>query len=242
MPITTRRALLLAFTGLAAAGCASSGGPAPSTSFEPSRFQPWDDSAAPYRVHPGDAVEVTVHTADELSGEYPVGPDGRINLPLAGAVMVSDMTAPEAARTVAQRYSNVLRDPIVEVRPASFGSQRILVGGEVRDPGLYDMPSARIGVLEAVMLAGGPTIRAQRREVAVMRRAPDGGVMLRRVNLARALNGGGADAIPLDRHDIVFVPRSGIAEVNDFIELYVRNIIPIDNAFAYALADNLFNE
>lgn len=242
MPMTTRRALLLAFAGLAAAGCASSNGPAQSNGFEPARFQPWDDSAAPYRVHPGDAVEVTVHTADELSGEYPVGPDGRINLPLAGAIMISDMTAPQAARTVAQRYSSVLRDPIVEVRPSSFGSQRILVGGEVGDPGLYEMPSARIGVLEAVMLAGGPTIRAQRRNVVVLRRAPDGGVMLRQVNLARTLNGGGADAIPLDRHDIVFVPRSGIAEVNDFIELYVRNIIPIDNAFAFALADSVFNE
>jgi polysaccharide export outer membrane protein len=242
MVFTTRRTLLATLSGLALAGCAGSGGRSDPTAFEPARFQPWRDDAAPYRVHPGDGVEVTVHTADELSGEYPVAPDGRINLPLAGAVMIADMTAPEAARTVAQRYSSVLRDPIVEVRPTSFGSQRILVGGEVNEPGLYDMPSARIGVLEAVLLAGGPTIRAQRREVAVMRRAPDGGVMLRRVNLASALEGGAADSIPLSRHDIVFVPRSGIAEVNDFLELYVRNIIPIDNAFAYALADNLFNE
>lgn len=242
MPASTRRALLLGLSGLALAGCAAGGGRQTSTAgFEPTRFQPWEDGAAPYRVHPGDAVEVTVHTADELSGEYPVAPDGRINLPLAGAVMVADLTAPEAARIVAQRYSSVLRDPIVEIRPASFGSQRILVGGEVNDPGLYEMPSARIGVLEAVMLAGGPTIRARRSQVAVLRRAPNGGVMLRRVDLARALRGGGADAVPLNRHDIVFVPRSGIAEVNDFIELYVRNIIPIDSAFAFALADSLFN-
>lgn len=242
MAAPTRRFVLMALPGLGLAACANRSAAPSGPDFEPARFQPWSDDAAPYRVHSGDTVEVTVHTADELSGEYPVGPDGRINLPLAGGVMVASLTAPEAARALARQYSGVLRDPIVEVRPASFGSQRILVGGEVGDPGLYDMPSARIGVLEAVMLAGGPTIRAQRRDVAVMRRAPDGGVMLRRVNLARALQGGGADAIPLTRHDIVFVPRSGIAEVNDFLELYVRNIIPIDNAFAYALADNLFNE
>ena len=242
MAAPTRRTLLLTLSGLALAGCANAGGRPESRGFEPAGFQAWNDSAPPYRVHPGDEVDVTVHTAPELSGSYPVAPDGRINLPLAGAVMVTDLTAPDAARIVAQRYSGVLRDPIVEVRPASFGSQRILVGGEVNAPGLYDMPSARIGVLEAVMLAGGATIRAQRREVAVLRRAPDGGVMLRRVNLSSALRGGGADSVPLSRHDIVFVPRSGIAEVNDFIALYVRGIIPIDNAFAYALADNLFNE
>ena len=241
MAVTTRRALLITFAGLAAAGCAT---PSPdrAAEFDPSRFQGWDESAPAYRVHSGDTVEVTVHTANELSGEYPVAPDGRINLPLAGAVMIADLTAPEAARAVAQRYSSVLRDPIVEVRPASFGSQSILVGGEVGDPGVFEMPSARIGVLEAVMLAGGPTIRARRREVAVLRRAPDGGVMLRRVDLRGALAGGPADRVPLRRHDIVFVPRSGIAEINDFLELYVRNIIPIDNAFAFALTDNLFNE
>ena len=246
MKAPTRRTALFALPALALAGvnvsaCASSAGRA-AAEFTPDRFQAWDEGAPAYRVHPGDTLDVTVHTASELSGEYPIGPDGRINLPLAGAVMVADKTAPQAASALAQRYSSVLRDPIVEVRPATFGSQQILVGGEVGDPGVYEMPSARIGVLEAVMLAGGPTIRANRGGVAVLRRAADGGVMLRQVDLSDALRGGAGDNVPLGRHDIVFVPRSSIAEVNDFIELYVRNIIPIDNAFAFALADSVFND
>ncbi|MGJ3230417.1 MAG: polysaccharide biosynthesis/export family protein [Oceanicaulis sp.] len=238
----TRRQALTMLAAFAAAGCASREPAAPASGFEPSRFQAWSDAAPPYRLHPGDVVEVTVHTADELSGARDIGPDGRVNLPLAGAVMVTGMTAPEAARAMAARYASVLRDPIVEVRPQSFGSQRVLVGGEVGDPGLYEMPSARIGVLEAVMLAGGPTPRARRGRVVVLRRAEDGGVMLREVDLGSALRGGRADAVPLMRHDIVFVPRSGIAEVNDFVEQYVRNILPIDAAFSYALADSLFND
>lgn len=238
----TRRQALTALTAILAAGCAGRPRDPDSDGFEPARFQTWTDEAPAYRLYPGDSVEVTVHTAPELSGPRDVGPDGRINLPLAGAVMVTGLTAPQAARTMAGRYASVLRDPIVEVRPQSFGSQRILVGGEVNDPGLYEMPSARMGVLEAVMLAGGPTTRARRRRVVVLRRAEDGGVMLREVNLAAALDGGRADLIPLQRHDIVFAPRSGIAEVNDFLEQYVRNILPIDAAFSYALADRLFNE
>ncbi|MBL4539701.1 MAG: hypothetical protein JKP96_13615 [Oceanicaulis sp.] len=51
----------------------------------------------------------------------------------------------------------------------------------------------------------------------------------------------GSDTIPLARHDIVFAPRTAIAEINDFTELYIRNILPLDNAFAYALADQVFN-
>lgn len=238
----SRRALLVALPALGLAACMSNGSERAMRGFEPHRFQPWDNSAPSYQVFPGDTVEVVVHTANELTGTYEVGPDGRINLPLAGGVMIAEQTAPQAARLVAERYVSILRDPIVEVRPISFGSQQILVGGEVGEPGLYPLTSARTGVLEAVLAAGGPTIRANRREVVVLRRAPNGGVMMRQVNLARALDGRPGDAIPLTRHDIVFVPRSGIAEVNDFIELYVRGIIPIDNAFAFALADRLFNE
>jgi len=238
----TRRQALTALAILFTAGCAGRARTPESEGFEPSRFQDWNSDAPAYRLYPGDTVAVTVHTADELSGPRDVGPDGRVSLPLAGAVMVAGLTAPEAARTMAERYASVLRDPIVEVRPQSFGSQRILVGGEVTDPGLYDMPSARIGVLEAIMLAGGPTARARRRRIVVLRRAEDGGVMAREVDLAAALDGGRADLIPLQRHDIVFAPRSGIAEVNDFVEQYVRNILPIDAAFSYALADSLFSD
>lgn len=252
MAAITRRAALAALTGAFAAGCTSVPDtpvptpdmtPAPPAGRETPRFQPWEDSAPAYRLFPGDVVDVTVHTATELSGEYPVGPDGRVNLPLAGGVAVAGQTAPEAASTLASRYAAVLRDPIIEVRAASFGSQRILVGGEVNEPGLVDLPSTRVGVMEAVLLAGGPTIRARRGSVAVLRRADNGGVMLREVDLSRALSGSaGADTIALTRHDIVFVPRSSIAEVNDFVELYVRNIIPLDQAFAFAFADSIFND
>jgi polysaccharide export outer membrane protein len=252
MAAITRRAALAALTGALAAGCSHvsdapvpaqrTGGGSPGVS-EAIRFQPWSDSAPAYRLFPGDVIDVTVHTASELSGEYPVGPDGRVNLPLAGAIAVAGQTAPEAAGVFASRYASVLRDPIIEVRASSFGSQRILVGGEVTTPGLVDLPSTRIGVMEAVLLAGGPTVRARRGSVVVLRRADNGGVMLREVDLSRALRGRpGADTVPLTRHDIVFVPRSSIAEVNDFIELYVRNIIPLDQAFAFALADSLFND
>ncbi len=252
--MTRRKALeaaLAALTGVLVTGCGTSQGPSlpgfnrePTTParFEPNRFEPWSDSAPAYRLYPGDVVDVTVHTAAELSGDYPVGPDGRVNLPLAGGVAIAGQTAPEAARTFAARYASVLRDPIIEVRAASFGSQRILVGGEVNEPGLIDLPSTRVGVMEAVMLAGGPTIRARRGRVVVLRRADNGGVMMREVDLSDALSGRrGADTMALTRHDIVFVPRSGIAEVNDFIELYVRNIIPVDQAFAFALADSVLN-
>ena len=203
--------------------------------FEPSRFQAWTGGEPVYRLYPGDAIEVTVHTAPELSREVEIGPDGRANLPLVGGVIVSQKTAPEAARTIADGYARVLRDPIVEVRPLSFGSQRILVGGEVNAPGPYPLPDGRTGVLEAIMFAGGFQTTARRSAVVVLRRAPDGGAMMRIVDVRAALRGRPADMIPLARHDVVFVPRSGIAEINLFVDQYVRGVLPLDAGFNYLL-------
>lgn len=241
MTLPTRRATLAGLGLLLTAACTSRPSAPVAGAFEPEAFHTWDAQAPSYRLFPGDEVDVTVHTASELSGTVRVAPDGRVNLPLAGAVMVAQQTAPEAARLIAERYAQVLRDPIVEVRPITFGTQQILVGGEVRTPGIYEMPSPRIGVLEAVTLAGGVNNRARSRQLVVLRRSENGGVMMRTVDLRAAQSGLAADMIPLARHDIVFAPRNTIAEVNDFVELYVRNIIPIDNAFAYALADRVFN-
>lgn len=236
-----RQALIgTALLALFIAGCAGSGQTPPR--FEPARFQAWTDEALSYRLYPGDEIAVTVYTADELSQTVTVGPDGRANLPMIGGVMVSERSEPEAARIIAQRYASVLRDPIVEVRATGFTSQNILVGGEVTEPGLYALPDARTGALEAVLLAGGFQNTAKRREVVILRRAPDGRPMMRTVDLADTLRGGSADSIPLVRGDIVFVPRSAIAEVNLFVEQYVSNIVPFNEAFGYVLANQILED
>jgi protein involved in polysaccharide export with SLBB domain len=206
--------------------------------FDPGQFQRWDETDPPFRIHPGDEVEVTLHSAAELSRTVQVGPDGRVNLPMIGAVMVSDRTVPEATAEITDRYSSVLVDPVVELLPASFGAQRIIVGGEVANPGLVELPGPRIGALEAVMLAGGFQPTARRNEVVVLRRANDGGVMLRTVDLHAPLIGRGQDPIPLVRHDMVFVPRSTIAEVNLWVNQYVRGILPLDAGFNYLIYES----
>ena len=66
--------------------------------------------------------------------------------------------------------------------------------------------------------------------------------MMRTVDLRDALSGRPADQVPLRRHDIVFVPRSTIAEVNLFVEQYIANIVPFNEAFGYALANSILND
>lgn len=224
-------------------GCASHGADtAPPEAWGQPRFAAWEQTDPAYRFYPGDTIEVTVHSAPELSRTALIGPDGRISLPMLADVMVAGQTDYEIANTVADAYArNVLVDPIVEVRRSELGPQNIIVGGEVNTPGLVEM-SGPVGALEAVMMAGGFKNTAARGDVVVLRRSPGGEMMMRTVNLHDALRARpGADQIQIRRHDIIFVPRSTVAEVNVFVEQYVMGIIPFDQAMSYAIADAISN-
>ncbi|MHA6289513.1 polysaccharide biosynthesis/export family protein [Maricaulis sp. CAU 1757] len=227
---------------LATTACASGAGPATHQAWTDTRFAAWQDTDPAYRFYPGDSIDVTVHSAPELSRTVTIGPDGRVALPLLPNLMVAAKTDVEIANQVADAYArNVLVSPIVEVRRGELATQNILVGGQVNTPGLVEI-TGPVGTLEAVMLAGGFRDTAARGEVVVLRRQPGGDLMMRTVNLRDALAGrAGSDTIQIRRHDIVFVPRSTVAEINVFVEQYVTGIIPLDQAFSYAIADAITN-
>jgi protein involved in polysaccharide export with SLBB domain len=229
--------------GLGLTACASTGSDTGADAgWGPSRFATWQDTDPAYRFYPGDSVDVTVHSAPELSRSALIGPDGRVSLPMLNDVMVANRTDAEIANVIADAYaSSVLVSPIVEVRRGALGPQNIIVGGEVNTPGLVEM-TGPIGALEAVLLAGGFQNTAARGDVVILRRSPGGRLMMRTVNLHDALRGrSGADSVQIRRHDIVFVPRSTVAEVNVFVEQYVAGILPLDQAFSYAIANAINN-
>jgi len=224
--------------GLAACSTLGDTAPQPAPQWAGGQFAAWRDTDPAYRFYPGDSLEVVVHSAPELTRTVEIGPDGRVVLPLLGNLMVASKTDAEIANIIADAYAqSVLVSPIIEVRRAALGPQNIIVGGEVNSPGLVEM-TGPIGALEAVMLAGGFQNTAARGDVVVLRREPGGRLMMRVVNLHDALRArSGADQVQLRRHDIVFVPRSTVAEINVFVEQYVAGILPLDQAFSYAIAD-----
>jgi len=217
-------------------------GPATHADWGQPRFAAWQDSDPAYRFYPGDSIDVTVHSAPELSRTAEIGPDGRVSLPLLGNVMVAAKTDFEIANTLADAYArDVLVSPIIEVRRAALGPQNIIVGGEVINPGLVEL-TGPVGALEAILMAGGFQNTAARGDVVVLRRQPGGALMMRTVNLHDALRGrSGADSIQIRRHDIIFVPRSTVAELSVFMEQYVSGVLPLDQAFSYAIADAITN-
>ncbi|MGF1462989.1 MAG: polysaccharide biosynthesis/export family protein [Maricaulaceae bacterium] len=211
-------------------------GPQPTETFPTVSFEPWTEATPAYRFLPGDELDLVVFSAPELSRTLTVGPDGRIAAPLAGLILAADRTAEDVAADVRTALASELRSTDLEIAPRTFASQRIFVAGEVGTPGAFPLPGP-IGVFEAVALAGGLEETARADQIAVLRRGPQGGLMLRVVDFEQAAREGGfSDDIPLRRGDIVFVPRSAIAEVNLFVEQYIRDSSPVELNTGLAIA------
>lgn len=223
---------VLAVSGCAHSGSLSAGRSAGDAAFPDIGYASWTDAEPPYRLYPGDVVEVATPSAPELNKEVTVGPDGRVNLPLISPVMVADKTTDDVEAALAAAYAQVLVNPSVEVSVKQAQPLKVFIGGEVERPGVYDMPGP-IDALQGVIQAGGFKNSAKRDQVVIIRRGPDGRAMMRTANLKRGISSPATtDTVPLRRFDIIYVPKSTIAEVGAFMS-QIREALPI--GFSYSL-------
>ena len=234
MRFDRKRRLLLAsaLAALAAPAVAAPWSARSDRGFENIPFASWSEDEPAYRFYPGDQIDIATPSAPELTRSVTVGPDGRVAMPLVGSVMAADRTIDELQGALAKAYAGQLVRPIVEVSLKQAAPMRVLVGGEVTTPGWVDM-GGDLDALRAVMAAGGPKATAKLGDVVVIRRGADGRPMRRVINLKQALNDPAhADLVPLRRFDIVFVPRSGLAEAGVFLD-QVKEALPF--TFTYNL-------
>ena len=209
------------------------GGQNASKGFININYATWTDQEPAYRLYPGDVLDVAAPSAPELARTVVVQQDGRITLPLIAPVMAADRSVPELEHALSQAYAVQLLRPQIDVSVKSSTPLKVFVGGEVKNPGVYDMPGD-INALQGVIMAGGflPTSRPQ--QVVIIRRGPDGRPMKRVVNLQAAIHHpGAADAVPLRRFDVVYVPKSTVAEIDTFVDQYIRQTLPIQ--FSYLI-------
>jgi polysaccharide biosynthesis/export protein len=179
----------------------------------------------PYRLQPGDIVEITVIEDPNLNRRVLVGPDGRISLPLAGSVVAADRTLSQVQASIqAGLAGNFVRPPTVsaslvalappplpELEAEELELFSVYVLGEVVRPGRYDYESDKpISVLQALALAGGPGVFADRDEIQV--RSIEGGAEQVRIFDYDAVEDGleAALASTLSDGAIIVVPERGL--------------------------------
>lgn len=115
---------------------------------------------------------------------------------------------------------------------------KVFVGGEVLRPGLVPMDTT-LTAMAAVFHAGGFTENASPKDGILLRDNGKNMAQVIRVNFKEALEGS-SDVI-LQPFDIVYVPKSGIAKLNQTVEQYVRRVIPfsVSAGFSYILGGGI---
>lgn len=118
----------------------------------------------PLTLQPGDLIRIAIWREEELSGEFSVGGDGVVVLPLLGQKQVANVPLTELRDILLREYQRELRNPAIEITPL----RRINVLGEVNKPGLYEVDPT-ITLSSAVALAGGATPTGDLGKIRVVR-------------------------------------------------------------------------
>jgi polysaccharide export outer membrane protein len=124
-----------------------------------------------YRLGVADKVRVNVFGEAALTGEFLVGGNGKISLPLIGETQASGLTISEFQAEVAEALRNgFITEPRVSAEVLNYRPFYLL--GEVNSPGEYPYTNS-LTVLNAVATAGGFTYRADNRRVYIKRADAD---------------------------------------------------------------------
>ena len=120
-----------------------------------------------YVVGSQDVLMITVFGEAELTGKYTVEQDGTFTFPQIGRVKAGGATLRGLEQELKTKLADgFLKNPQVAVAIENYRSQRILVIGEVRNPGEYQL-NGEMTLLSALARAGSTTTTAGREATIV---------------------------------------------------------------------------
>jgi polysaccharide biosynthesis/export protein len=186
-------------------------------------------NADPYRLRPGDTLEVTVWQEPKLNKQVVVAPDGRIAFPLVGHLRAGGTTveAVEAAirAGLSKQYTTEIDvtvalqsikeyppEPILpEPPPEPIVYPNIYVTGEVQKPGRYEIKEST-NVLQAIAISGGFSPFAAEKRIKI-RRKVSGRERLYEFDYEAFTSGEDLSGnIRLHGGDVIIVPERGLFE------------------------------
>lgn len=105
-------------------------------------------------IHPGDQLSVQVYGDQTLTQTVTVLNDGTIAYPLIGQVPVAGKTPAQAAETLKSRLLKFVRHPVVTIAISQLAQPNVMVLGDVKNPGKYQLRSDA-HLSDAIAAAGG---------------------------------------------------------------------------------------
>lgn len=172
-------------------------------------FQPNLNIATPknYIIGAGDQLLIDIYGYSEVNYQLEVSPEGTINVPYAGIIPVSGLSVEAATSRIKSRLNKIYSglssgNTKLSVALGNIRSIKIILTGEITQPGTYTLPSLAT-VFNALYACGGPSQNGSFRKVEVIR----GGKKIAVLDLYDfLLNGELKNNVNLQDQDVIHVP------------------------------------
>ncbi|MBZ0268036.1 polysaccharide export protein [bacterium] len=188
-------------------------------------------SEGPYRLRRGDKVQVSVLFYPELETVSVVRPDGKITAPGLGDVAALGRAPEEVAADIQAYFSTLLRDPTTTLNVLAFGERNAYVFGQVQRPGPVNLQQ-RMTLTQAIAQTGSVTQDAKLGTVVLLRRKTENTARAYRLDLNGVLKGESLAAdIVLQPDDVIWVPRTFLSSMDNFVHQVFSGLLPIPDLF-----------
>lgn len=194
-----------------------------------------------YRCLPGDQLTTRFYFNPQLDEDLQVRPDGNISLSLIGELRAAGKTAAELSQAITQAYAQYFVKPTAVVIVRQFTGYRIFTAGELRNPGQLSLVTGPRTVLDSLASSGGVTESGTLTHVILVRRLPQmKQPIVAELDLAEAISGNDpTQDVALMPNDMVYVPRSGAADLNLALRQYLWNNVNFSSSAGFGASYNL---
>jgi len=177
---------------------------------------------------PGDVLEVRfARLPDWNQQDVTVRVDGRAVFLSLDDRHVAGMTIAMLDAMLTEEYAKILTQPELTVRVTTAAPRNVVVMGEVLGGGTFELPAGRLSLIEALGLSEG-FIRdtAKLDHTMLVRWIPEENRVQSWKIDASLDEWGASESILLQPHDVIYIPAKPIVHVNDWMDRYIRRMIP----------------
>lgn len=192
-----------------------------------------------------------------FDAELLVYEDGTVLHPILGRFEAAGRFPRELEAEALERLPGRVMNPVrVQVSGIFSGERFVFLGGETQQQGRYDF--TRRLTLSQVVFSGGVKETADLLRVVLMRRGEDGRLHSYVVNLKRNFEPGsargapgdvssqsfaqvGAFEVPIRPDDVVYVPKTTVARMNQFVDEWMNKMIPFAKSISASYSYGVFS-
>jgi len=196
-----------------------------------------------YIIGVGDRLAIKSYYYGDLNEEVIVRPDGKISLQLIDEVQAAGLHTEQLDRNITSQLKKYIENPDISIIVREFhrpdlavlllesAAQRVYIGGEVKIPSVIPL-RGDVGIWDAMLQVGGALETAHLKNVVLIRKSTTGKAQIYSVNIGDIMQGKSPNIL-LRPYDIVYVPKTAMAEVESFVRMNIFKLIPPQLLFSF---------